>query len=385
MLVSPEVLRRLHIRTEPVYRLRADGESVEIGPVLGLLLGNRTNWYDDAYMQREPERVTDAYRRTGGLFCALSPRNCSVADGCAYGLFFDPREARWRYGALPVPAVIHRRSFHTSPDMVARIRGAHLFNSRRFTKWELHQLISKDPALRSHLPITMEVTEGPEVFSLLRRVTSVVLKPAHLSRGRGILFVVRDGRKFRVTDCREEGPERQSVLTKPELQTLIARELVGHRYLAQQRINLAEIEGAPFDLRVVMQRGPDGQWSEHAIECRLAGRGNLVTNIAQGGRALTLGDALAQAFGGAVDPAVAEAQALDLAGRVCRVLDSTGEHFAEWGIDLALDRSGRLWFIETNVVPTFKGFEALDPELYRRLLSAPMRYAAALAGFREEG
>jgi glutathione synthase/RimK-type ligase-like ATP-grasp enzyme len=72
---------------------------------------------------------------------------------------------------------------------------------------------------------------------------------------------------------------------------------------------------------------------------------------------------------------------MEIAHRLCRVLDETGEHFAEWGIDLALDRSGHLWIIEANVIPTFKGFAALDGDLYRRLLAAPMRYAADLAGF----
>lgn len=380
--VSPLVLERLHIRTEPVYQVKAAPGEVEIGPVLGLLLGSRTNWYDDAYLQREPERVTAVYPVTGGLFCAFSPRNYSDEEGCAYGLFFNPGNSRWEYGALPPPAVLHRRSFFTSPSLVARAAGeASLFNSRRFTKWELYQIIAKDPELKRCLPATVEVRNGPEVFSLLRSHPTVVLKPSHLSRGRGILFVTRDVRRFRVLDCRGPGPSRHRVLTKDEMQALIQMELTGGQYLAQQRIALAEIDGAPFDIRVVAQRGPGGDWSEHAIECRLAGPGNLVTNIAYGGMAMTLPVAVRRAFGRELNAAEVEAQALALAAKFCRLLDTTGEHFAEWGIDLALDRGGRLWFLEANVIPTYKGFADLDPAVYRRLLAAPMRYAAALAGF----
>lgn len=385
--VAPQVLERLHIRTEPVYRLRLGAGEVEIGPVLGLLLGNRNHWYDGAYLEREPERVGAVYPQTGGLICAFSPRTVALADRCAYGLFYDPGAGRWRFGRLPLPAVIHRRSFQSDPAALQQLQaaaGVRIFNSRRFDKWELYGLLQKDEMLRRRVPFTVRVTSGQEVLDLVDRFGAAVLKPAHLSRGRGILFVERDGAGCRLSDCRQPGAVHRRLLTRPELQRFLAAEIAGRPYIGQQRIDLAAMAGEPFDLRVVMQRNRSGRWRCHGIECRVAAPGQLVTNLALGGRAVRLEDAVAAAFGGAISPAVAEGMVVRLCERFCAVLDQTGETFGEFGLDVALDRTGKAWLIEANVLPTFKGFRTLDPETYRRILAAPLLYASFLAGFGEE-
>lgn len=383
LFVAPRIIRKLHIRTEPIYRLRPFEDGLEIGPVLGLLLGSRNHWYDDVYLGREPERVTDVYARTGGLFCAFSPRNLSLLDGCAYGHFYDPGQKRWRTGVLPVPGVIHRRSFLSTSETEGRLRSlsVHIFNSRRYTKWEVFKILSQDEILRGYLPETAQIAAGAEVFDLLQRHSSVLLKPSELSRGRGILFVEREGTGCRVLDCRQGGPPGQTLMDRQAMEFFLSKLLRGRPYLCQEKIDLATAAGSPFDIRAVMQRDPAGRWECPGIECRVAGRGSLITNIAYGGRALGLGEAVEAAFGGGIDPAEAEAAIRELAHRVCLMLDRTGESFGEFGIDLAFDRAGKLWFIEANVVPTFHGFEKLDPVLYRRLLAAPLLYASHLAGF----
>lgn len=382
LIIHPAIIDKLKIRTEPTYRAIVQDGTLEIGPVMGLLLGPRNHWYDHQYMSREAERVTEVYPRTGGLICAFSPRNYSRTDDCVYGMFYDPRERCWRYSTLPIPAVLHRRSFFMDPRWVQHLhnRGARIFNSRRFTKWELYQILSQDASFRNHLPETALVDQGDEVFSLLKRHRTVILKPSDLSRGRGILFVQAEGPAFKVMDCRQGAP-RVSTRSGDSLRALLAEEVAGRRYLCQEKIDLATIAGSPFDIRVVMQRCPKGQWGCTGIECRLAGQGHMITNIAQGGRAMWLSEAVTATFGDAVDLAATEQSVKELAVQVCQLMDQTGEHFAEFGMDLAFDRAGKLWFIENNVIPGFKGFAILDSALYRRILAAPLLYANSLAGF----
>jgi len=381
VIIRPEIIRKLCIRTEPVYRMLLAPGGIEIGPVLGLLLGNRNHWYTGSYLNREPERVAEVGRRTGGLMVAFSPRTLSLRDGCAYGLFFDPTRSQWSYGALPIPSIVHRRSFHQPPHSIERLweLGVQVFNSRRYTKWELYQILSRDEQLRRHLPETAAVTDGREVFDMLGRHESLVLKPSELSRGRGILFVSNDDGHFRVQDCRSGSAPVTTRLDPEQLAAFLAGEIADHRYLCQAKIELATIDGAPFDIRVVMHRTPN--WQCTGMECRLAGPGQLVTNIAHGGRALWLEDAVQEAFGDAAAPTLVREEAVELARRVCHLLEHTGESFGEFGIDLALDQRGNMWFIEANVIPTFHGFESLDRATYRRLLAAPLLYAGHLAGF----
>lgn len=383
--VAHGVIECLSIRPEPVYRLKVDGELLELGPVLGLLLGNRNHWYTSTYLNRESERVTEVYPHTGGPICAFSPRNVSLVDQCAYGLFYNPHRERWAFGRLPLPSAIHRRSFRCDQAVVDRLRqktGAKIFNARRYDKWDLYTILQQDSTFRQHLPETVRVTDAQSVLALLERHPRVVLKPADLSRGRGILFVERGERSvYHLTDCRASGPARQSTLRPAQLSGLVEAQLVGRRYLCQQRINLARINGAPFDVRVVMQRSPRGDWRCQGIECRVAGFGHILTNITQGGYALHLEDAAAAAFGPAVSPAALRRTVVQVSERLCHLLDATGELFGEFGVDIGLDEAAGVWLIENNVVPTFKGFLSLDHDLYRRLLAAPLLYANFLAGF----
>lgn len=385
--VAEGIVETLCIRTEPVYRLRRPHPDVlEIGPVMGLLLGNRNHWYTDWYLSREPERVTSVYPHTGGLICAFSPRNVSLVDRCAYGLWYNARQGKWCFDALPLPSVIWRRSFKCEPGAVRRLQqatGARVFNSRRFDKWELYNIAGRDPDLLKHLPETTMVQGSADVFAMIKRHKSVVLKPSDLSRGRGIMFVARRPGRYVLTSYRN-GAVTATSMSKAALTELLDTQVVGRRYLCQQRINLAQIDGGPFDVRIVMQRSPRGLWQCSGIECRVAGRGHLLTNIAMGGKALRLGQAVAAAFGGALDPAAVEARVVDLSTRLCFVLDQTGENFGEFGVDVALDAAGNAWLIEANVIPTFKGFRSIDMNLYRRLLATPLLYANHLAGFGED-
>jgi glutathione synthase/RimK-type ligase-like ATP-grasp enzyme len=384
IVISPEIIRQLAIRTEPIYRLLVSERSLEIGPVLGLLLGNRNHWYDDDYLSREPERVNEVYRQTGGLFCAFSPRTVSLRERCAYGLYYDPLREGWQHGAVPLPAVMHRRSFHIDHFALEQLKaatGATIFNSRRFHKWELHEILSLDPLLREHLPETELVTDPDTVFRMAKRHSGVILKPSDLSRGRGILFVKPTSGLYRVADCRELGRSSERLLSAAELTLLLQKEILPRPYLCQQLIDLAQIGGAPFDIRIVMQRSPQGRWRCTGIECRLAGPGQQITNIAHGGRALYLNDAVQQSFGSLQDPVLVEGNVVALSERLSHLLDQTGGTFAEFGVDIGLDRSGRTWLIEANVLPTFKGFKLLNPEVYRKILASPLLYANYAAGF----
>jgi glutathione synthase/RimK-type ligase-like ATP-grasp enzyme len=375
------------MRTEPVYRLKAARGGLEIGPVLGLLLGNRNHWYDGDFLGREPERVDDVYRTAGGLVCAFSPRNLSLMDRCAYGLYYDPNERRWRFGTLPIPTVIHRRSFSNHPAMVEQLQkfGVRVFNSWRYSKWELYNILSQDETIRRHLPDTVLIRTGREVAGMLDRHNSVIIKPTDLSRGRGIVFLERRGQDTWLYDCRAVDPPESRQISRDELEAMVRTLVTPRPHLCQQRLDLATVDGARFDVRVVMQRDTAGRWQCTGIECRVAGHGCFLTNVSRGGKAMWLSEAITKAFGDKMDPFSAGPAIIGLCDRVCTVLDKTGKDFAEFGMDVTLDKSGRSWFIEANVIPTFHGFQAMDYETYRRILAAPLLYASHLVGFGEKG
>ncbi|WP_221413080.1 YheC/YheD family protein, partial [Peribacillus simplex] len=54
-------------------------------------------------------------------------------------------------------------------------------------------------------------------------------------------------------------------------------------YLIQQGIHLLRYQGRPFDLRVLTQRSPSGQWVSTGIIGRVAAKNKIITNHHSGG------------------------------------------------------------------------------------------------------
>jgi hypothetical protein len=62
-------------------------------------------------------------------------------------------------------------------------------------------------------------------------------------------------------------------------------------------------------------------------------------------------------------------------------MDQMGHHFAEFGLDIAVDENKAIWLIEANVFPSFKGFKKMDRNTYLAIRYMPLQYALSLTEF----
>lgn len=378
---STGLLARLPLPPEPVYRMMSAWREVEFGPLIGFLLGNVNHRYTRPYMRRFRGRG-EAYRQVGGLLAALAANTALLDQGMAYGWYWDPAGQDWRAGAFPLPGVLYRRNFHLRDEQLANLvtsTGGRVFNSVRLGKWQMHQLLQRDPDLAPFLPETVPADDPEAVLALCRKHGTVLLKPDSLSRGRGMKVLRSVGEGFVAQNLRG-GTSGDPIDLSPAEAAQWLRGL-RRRYLAQQFLQLAQVGGSPFDIRAVMQRDASAAWRCTGIECRVAGTGQLITNLARGGYPLLLKEAVERAFGPGQDMEAWHRQVEELGVRFCRQLDAFDYHFGEWGLDLAAEPSGRLWFLEANVLPGFKGFARLDPAHYLEIKSQALHYASLLAGF----
>lgn len=364
-----------------VYQAAVVDNTLSVGPVIGLMLGNQNHRYNPRHMQKYSDRF-GIYSKIGGLIYAFSPTSVQYESHKAYGLFYNIFNAKWSYGSFPLPEVIYRRDFHTDENSVKRLIACtdrRLFNSTRFTKMELYNLLKNNDQFRSYLPETVAVTSYEQIKAFVDRNKTAILKPIDLSRGRGICIIEKSEGLYQISDYREKVP-LITVLPRGLFEEYISQNRCFMKnYLIQQFLHLAHIESSLFDIRVVMQKQPRGGWRCGGIECRVSGGNMQVTNISRGGYALTLDEALKLSFtNGYIE---LSDKILQCCERFCSIMDTIGEHFAEFGIDIAVDVDKRIWLIEANVFPSFKGFKAIDKRTYLSIRYAPMLYAASLAGF----
>jgi len=281
--------------------------------------------------------------------------------------------------------VIYRRDFHSHPIYIKKLiefTGGKLFNSYRFSKYEFYDWIRRNSELNKYLPPTELSLNFDQVKRFIDCHSKIILKPIDLSRGRGICIIDKTDCIYKITDYRSKNPKVSVFSDNESLENFFAKNTnFFEKYLIQKCLPLARIGSSVFDIRVVMQKQKNKVWGCTGIECRVANSDSHLTNISKGGYALSLEEALYQAF--PEDRELLAQQVNELSQKFCSYMDTAGEHFAEFGMDICIDTDKKLWLIEANVFPSFKGFKKMNWQTYLSIRYAPFLYALALTKFGE--
>lgn len=385
IIVTKKLVSGLCLCDTLTYQINYTDYKIVIGPTIGLLLGEHNYLYCPRHMEKYSDRF-GVYNKVGGLICAFSHKSIDWQKKEVYGLYFDNSNSIWKYGKFPLPAVIYRRDFHTDPKTEKKlldVMDGKMFNSWRFTKYYLYKHVKRDKDLSIYLPSTELCSDYEQVKLFIDKHKNVILKPTHLSRGRGICIINKEIEGYKVFDYRGKNIDELQLNDEEALNMFFqSNNDLFNKYLIQKHLLLAKVDGAPFDIRVVMQKENLTEWQCTGIECRVAAQKTLVTNISRGGYALTLDEALQSSFSDSVEEQDKIKEHLQvLCNKLCKNLERTGHHFAELGMDIAADEQGNLWIIEVNVFPSFKGFKEMNYETYLGIRHTPILYAAHLAGF----
>ncbi|MGE7052566.1 YheC/YheD family protein, partial [Paenibacillus glucanolyticus] len=154
----------------------------------------------------------------------------------------------------------------------------------------------------------------------------------------------------------------------------------GQEYLIQQGIHLLRHKGRPFDLRVLTQKSPSGQWVSTGIIGRVAAKNKIITNHHSGG--------VAQHY----KPLMIEHMTAQEAENIRRELNVLGVNVAaqlqksypnlkEIGLDVAIDERWNIWILEVNTKPALFPFKKFfkDPSVYKQVKKYADAYGRKLS------
>lgn len=385
--MSERLVEELLIQDSIIYQLRYTDQVLHLGPVIGLLLGDQRHYYHSSFMKEFTDEMS-AYEKIGGLVIAFKECGIQFPEMCIYGLYYSPGEKKWHYGRLPLPTVVFRRAFKktdTALQKLNTVKEVNVFNSLRLDKWQLYDKLKDFPIFRPYLPETEKLKDTKVLNKFVTTYPWIIIKPTDLSRGRGICIIKRiDDNQLLVHDYSQENCNPLIIERWRLPGYLRTNHFFERDYIIQPYLNLSKINGAPWDIRVVMQKDQNNHWRCHGIECRLAEGNSLLTNVSRGGQALFINQAAKLAFGSKIHPRKFKNDVLQIAKKFCRIMDDLGEHFAEFGLDIAVDVNKHYWFIEANIRPSFNGFKKLSYQNYLNICQAPILYAAFQAGFGRE-
>ena len=155
----------------------------------------------------------------------------------------------------------------------------------------------------------------------------------------------------------------------------------GRPYLVQQGLDLLRLEKErPVDIRVSVQKSGDGEWSISGMVAKVGTPKAVATNVAVGGCSRPIKSLLSEA---GFSPSLILSSVEEVSLLTARTLGNRIPGLADLGLDIGVDRFGKVWLIEANgrdLRITF--LQAGEREMWEQTFRRPMEYAGYLV--REE-
>jgi len=394
MRLSPQLAASFGIGTDcTLNAYRTGTRSLSIGPLIGVMLRK--------IKSGPPEQLFGK----NASFCTEITQACREYG--AYVFFFTPEEIRadysgiagwtldgnvWAKRTMPIPNIVYNRltsrvledsdKVQTFMKMV-KSRGTHIFNEKYLHKNEVFEALRREQQLTPSLPESHSLRSASTLHGMLSRHSTVFLKPIKGSLGRGILRVRRTQDGYQCDATAANGIRRQSFGTFEKLSKSLGHKIKSGTFQIQQGLQLVEVDGRPVDFRAVVQRGSTGEWSVTSIVARIAGNRTFVSNLARGGSLSTVADTLAKSNLPRHLQSAASAKLRSVAVDIAKGIETQIQsHFAEFGVDLAVDTRGNVWLIEVNSKPSKEDNSPLEPGKVRPSVKKIVKYSIYLARHR---
>lgn len=366
----------------------AETDTFHLGPLIAVMVSRVHSQSSEPFGANTSfcRELTLACEKFGGLVYFFSPGELPAESGRLSGWFYDQG---WKKRSFPIPNVVYNRltkrrleNSNKVQQFIQEVKStyqSHVFNEKFLNKTEVFQILKQVPEVQLYLPESYAY-KSSTLQAMCAKYSTVYLKPVTGSLGKGIIRISKAPKGYLCHFNQSSGVRKLSFASLKELTQTVGRSIKKSRYQIQQGIRLIQSNGNPIDFRVLVQKNSKGKWAITSTVGRIAGSHTFVSNLARGGTLTSVRTALARGgLGTAQRTSVflkLQKAALNLA---VGLDDKIPEHFAELGIDLAVDMSGRVWLLEINSKPSKEKNSSLSLNKIRPSVRRIVHYSQYLS------
>jgi glutathione synthase/RimK-type ligase-like ATP-grasp enzyme len=295
------------------------------------------------------------------------------ANGKWQSRLFDRPDAVFdRYRYTPTQAFKDYVAFRrTSPFLYA--------NNRLANKWRVHEVLHRDSRMHRWLPETL-LYNRQNLIKMLGRHSLLYVKPLNGTGGRNILSIEKHGGGYRLLGRDKQRAKISKVFS--DISAVLRwtdRWTRQEKYIVQQGLRLQLVPARAVDMRLLIQKNGQGEWSITGHGFRVGGERSATSNLHGGGKAVPVPTFLKPKFGEERSAQIVR-DCEDLAHQTAETLEDHFGRMVEFGLDIGIDVDGRAWLIEVNPKPAREIFREMGAtEQYKRAIQRPLEYAIYLA------
>ncbi|MFG6119287.1 YheC/YheD family protein [Thalassobacillus sp. B23F22_16] len=212
-------------------------------------------------------------------------------------------------------------------------------------KERLQRELVKDKEF-AHLVIpTAKAKTFEDVENFLKKYTTIVMKPIHGEKGKGVYILKREGEDYILGYQKKE-----EKFNRAELETRYYSIVGQKKYIIQKYISSRTINGDPFDCRIHVQKDGKGKWSIAKKYIRIGIGQKVMSNVNQGGGISETKPFLQANFG---EHWKEIEEKLNVLAKTLpyKMEELKNAPTMALGLDVAIDKNGDLYLFETNGAP----------------------------------
>ncbi|WP_164985171.1 YheC/YheD family protein [Ammoniphilus sp. CFH 90114] len=371
--IRKDLAEYLHLPDGIQLNMRYDNRlrRIVLGPVLGVLISTLIRTPEGIFGSASSfcKELVQGAKSKGILAYIFTLKDLDNDNQTAKGWRWENN--KWVQKTMPYPDTIYNRlasrkdeNRSEAQDWISGLKkkGVTFFNEHFLNKWQVHQALSNMKEAALYLPSTQMHKGYATVKEAVDKFPQVYLKPTNGSLGKGIYRITRSGNRFTCQYSTMSGSVRKEFSKLSDLYSSISPKISRIPYLVQQGLKLVRVNGNPLDFRSLVQKDSSGKWAVTSIVGRIGQDQSIVSNLARGGTIMPVAKALiaASPWQG---PKPKTKQLKAISTTLAESLESSMQgHFAELGIDLAVDTQGKVWLLEINAKPSKNDDQVLSEQ-----------------------